>query len=571
MGDAQPENGEATNSLGKYRLIAELGHGGMAEVFLAVSHGPAGFNKLLVIKKIRPQFAEDPEFLGMFLDEARLAARLSHPNVVQTNEVGDEHGRYFMAMEYLDGQPLNRVIHRLAKTSGLPLHMHLRILADVLAGLHHAHELLDFDGTHLGVVHRDVTPQNVFVTYDGMVKVVDFGIAKAQNSASETKAGVVKGKVAYMAPEQARGDRVDRRADVFSVGVLLWEAVTGTRLWKGMPELTIIQRLLSGEVPAPSAVKPDISLELEAMIVRAMAPNRDDRYATAADLQADIEAYLEAQGDRGVRREMGKLLTTAFEAERARIKTVIEAEGRARKAETAEQGARLPIIDQPTSIDGTSDPKAEGVSSPGEGSGSNPNHTMTGAQTPFTSTTNATSATNPSRAAPAPPRSRNGLVGGVIAVAALALIGVWQLSKGPAVAGGGAATTAASAASAPSAKATVTIKVAAMPAEAKLFLDDKPLEGNPWKGSLPVDATIHKLRIEAPGFITRHEDLVLDTDRSLDLTLAAAAADAKTAPIVAGGAPRGNAVVAEPNSGGASAPPGTKKRRKLDEANPYPQ
>jgi serine/threonine-protein kinase len=318
-------------------------------------------------------------------------------------------------------------------------------------------------------------------------------------------------------------------------------------------------------VPAPSTVKPDIPLELEAMIVRAMAPKRDDRYATAADLQTDIEAYLEAQGDRGARREMGKLLTASFEAERARIKTVIEAEGRARKAEVADT-ARLPIIDQPTSIDGTSDPKAGGISSPGEGSGSNPNHTMTGTQTPLTSTTNATS---PSRAEPPPPRSRGGLVGAVVAVAALALVGIWQLSKPAVTAAGGEATSASTAP--PSAPGTVTLKLAATPAQAKLFLDDKPLDGNPWKGSFPTDATTHKLRIEAPGFTTRNEDLVFSTDRSMDLTLAAdpAGADAKPTQVSAVAGSRGNPVAAEPNSGGATAPAGTKKRRKLDEANPY--
>src|SRR4051812_12396895 len=161
--DGSPgSTGTGANSLGKYRLIAELGHGGMAEVFLAVVRGPAGFNKLVVIKQIRPQLAEDPEFLGMFLDEARLAARLSHPNVVQTNEVGQEGSRYFIAMEYLEGQPLNRVVHRLGRSGGLPLAMHLKVISDTLAGLHHAHELADYDGTALNVVHRDVTPHNIF-------------------------------------------------------------------------------------------------------------------------------------------------------------------------------------------------------------------------------------------------------------------------------------------------------------------------------------------------------------------------------------------------------------------------
>src|SRR6185369_9959070 len=269
--------GASANSLGKYRLIAELGHGGMAEVYLAVVRGPAGFNKLLVIKQIRPQLAEDPEFLGMFLDEARLAARFSHPNVVQTNEVGQEGDRYFIAMEYLEGQPLNRVIHRLGRATGVPLGMHVKVMLEVCAGLHHAHELADYDGTPLSVVHRDFTPHNIFLTYDGLVKVVDFGIAKAMNSSSETRTGVLKGKVAYMAPEQARGERVDRRADIFSVGVMLWEAATGKRLWKGVPDITILQRLLSGEIPTPRSVKPDISEKLEAIILKALSHQRDDR------------------------------------------------------------------------------------------------------------------------------------------------------------------------------------------------------------------------------------------------------------------------------------------------------
>src|ERR1700722_16531169 len=183
---AMQSSSASASTLGKYRLIAELGHGGMAEGYLAVAGGPAGFNKLVVIKQIRPQLAEDPEFLGMFLDEARLAARLSHPHVVQTNEVGQEGERYFIAMEYLEGQPLNRIVHRLQKSGGLPLALHLKIVGDALLGLHHAHELVDYDGTPLSVVHRDVTSHNVFVTYDGQVKVVDFGIAKALNSSTET-------------------------------------------------------------------------------------------------------------------------------------------------------------------------------------------------------------------------------------------------------------------------------------------------------------------------------------------------------------------------------------------------
>ena len=314
----------APNILGKYRLIAELGHGGMAEVFLAVASGPGGFNKLVVVKRIRPQLAEDPEFLGMFLDEARLAARLAHPNIVQTNEVGHEGERYFIAMEYLEGQPLNRVLHRLHKThGGLAVALHVHVLAEVLAGLHHAHELADYDGNPLEVVHRDVTPHNIFVTYDGLVKVVDFGIAKALNSSAETQTGVLKGKVAYMAPEQARGERVDRRADVFSVGVLLWEAATGRRLWKGMPDIAILQELLTGEIPSPRTLSPEIPPAFEAVIMKALARDREDRFATAAELGAALEALLDEWGQRVSARDLGKVVAEAFDADRSRLRALV--------------------------------------------------------------------------------------------------------------------------------------------------------------------------------------------------------------------------------------------------------
>ena len=181
-------------TLGKYQLIGELGHGGMAKVYLALAAGPAGFNKLVVIKQILTELGEDSDFLAMFLDEARLAARLNHPNVVQTNEVGEDNGRYFLCMEYLEGQPLNRVLTRLVTKatlgSRLPLAQLLRILSDALSGLHYAHELCDFDGSPLSVVHRDMSPHNIFVTYSGQVKLVDFGIAKAQSSSVETRAGI---------------------------------------------------------------------------------------------------------------------------------------------------------------------------------------------------------------------------------------------------------------------------------------------------------------------------------------------------------------------------------------------
>src|SRR5262245_49429219 len=208
-----------TDRVGKYRIVALLGQGGMASVYLSVVPGPAGVNKLLVVKILREELSQDAEFLAMFLNEARLATRLNHANVVQTYEVGFADARHFLAMDYLDGQPLHAVLRKASRT-GMPLDVHVRILADTLAGLHYAHTLADFDGTPLRVVHRDVSPQNVFVTYDGRVLVVDFGIAKATGAASNTQSGVFKGKLSYVAPEQAAGDAVDARADLFAVGVM---------------------------------------------------------------------------------------------------------------------------------------------------------------------------------------------------------------------------------------------------------------------------------------------------------------------------------------------------------------
>jgi serine/threonine protein kinase len=312
-------------ALGKYRLIAELGRGGMADVYLALVSGPAGFNKLIVVKRIREQLADDPDFLSMFLDEARLAARLNHPNVVQTNEVGGDGKQLFIAMEYLEGQGLNRVSSRLGRDGSLTWAMHLRILIEVLAGLHYAHELCDFDGTKLHVVHRDVTPHNVFVSYSGQVKVVDFGIAKALGSV-ETRAGMLKGKASYMAPEQALGEAVDRRADIFSVGVMIWEALVGRKLFREDNDIANLQKIVNGIIPNPRAEKPEVPAEIADICLKALARRPEQRYATAAELQAALEAALEAAGERPSLRDVGRLVAEHFERERAQINALVESQ-----------------------------------------------------------------------------------------------------------------------------------------------------------------------------------------------------------------------------------------------------
>jgi serine/threonine-protein kinase len=314
-------------NLGKYRLIAELGHGGMAEVFLSMVAGPlgSGFSKLAVVKRLRRNLVEEPEFIAMLVDEARISARLNHPNIVQTLEVDVDNGEYFIAMEFLDGQPLHRIQRRAARTgvTFTPEHQYV-IVADVLAGLQHAHELPDYDGTALGIVHRDVTPQNIFVTYDGQVKVVDFGIAKAKGRASETRQGIVKGKVRYMSPEQALGKAVDARSDLFAVGVLLWEAAAGRHFWGERDELAIVQSLVAGEYnPSPRAAAPGVPAAIDAICRKALAYDPAERYASAAELRADLEAFL---SDRVVhsRRTLGPLVAGLFAKERSDVRRVIE-------------------------------------------------------------------------------------------------------------------------------------------------------------------------------------------------------------------------------------------------------
>ncbi|MEO7331270.1 MAG: serine/threonine-protein kinase [Minicystis sp.] len=572
----------AASSLGKYRLIAELGHGGMAEVFLAVVRGPAGFNKLVVIKQIRPQLAEDPEFLGMFLDEARLAARLSHPNVVQTNEVGQEGERYFIAMEYLEGQPLNRVLHRLGRSGGLPLGMNLRVVSEVLSGLHHAHELTDYDGTPLGVVHRDITPHNIFVTYDGQVKVVDFGIAKALNSSSETRTGVLKGKVAYMAPEQARGERVDRRADIFSVGVLLWEASTGKRLWKGVPDITILQRLLSGEIPSPKSVKADVSDRLEEIIMKALAHQRDNRYETAIDLQTDIEAYLDTLDDRVSTRELGKLITKHFETDRAKIKGIIDEQLRAKTGAAISDPKSLPIIDQHTaSVLGSS---ANVISSPDTVGSSEPSRVSKVEAAPTSSLSAqdtgpsmlfASSATaDGTGGAP----SKRGMMAGIaVAAGAVIAVGLWFATRTPPVTtnttGSTGQTTSAPVVNTAAVAPEIELSVVATPPEAKITLDGKPLAGNPFKGKVASDKGKHQLTIEAPGYGPLIKMIDLDSNLELQLALVKQA----TVPDVATttSKPDDRQPIRRPVGGPLvpaeepARPPTKKPQRPIDPNNPY--
>jgi eukaryotic-like serine/threonine-protein kinase len=317
--------------LGRYRVLARLGQGGMGTIHLAVAFGLADFRKLLVVKELRRELTSNERFVEMFLAEAKLAARLDHPNIVQTLEAGQDAQdgeRYYLAMEFLDGQPLVEILKRVDAAQSIPNSLLIHILCEVLAGLHYAHELCDYDETPLRIVHRDVNPQNVFVTYHGHVKLVDFGIAKVIDSEMCTTAGVFKGKFPYAAPEQVNCQNVDRRADVFAVGVMLWEILAQRRFAPGHPTTQAIDDRLAGAEPRISAVRPDLDPELAAICDHAMHVDPALRYATAAEFRADLLDFLASRSEMQVNLTLADLMKREFSAERSAAHRVISSQVR---------------------------------------------------------------------------------------------------------------------------------------------------------------------------------------------------------------------------------------------------
>ncbi|HTN82945.1 MAG TPA: bifunctional serine/threonine-protein kinase/ABC transporter substrate-binding protein, partial [Sorangium sp.] len=327
ISDAEPTQ---TAIMGKYRLIAKLGRGGMGDVFLAIARGPGSFNKLVVVKRHRDMAADGEKVVTMFLDEAKLSARLNHPNIVQTYEVSADEAGYFTVMEYLEGQPLNAMMRSVAQgdagAEGFTRGFWIRIVADMLSGLHYAHELCDYDGSPLGIVHRDVSPHNIFVTYDGAVKLLDFGIAKASINTNLTETGKLKGKTSYMAPEQAVDSAsIDRRADIFVAGIVLWELLTRERLFGGDAVSALWKLAAVDEIQRPSFVHPDIPPALDAIVGRALERDPTKRFATAQEMRAALEDYLREAGEDVRADEVGARMRSAFAERRASMQRQVRA------------------------------------------------------------------------------------------------------------------------------------------------------------------------------------------------------------------------------------------------------
>lgn len=290
----------------RYELVGEIASGGMATVFLARLTGVGGFQRMYAIKRLHPHLQSEKEFVEMFLDEARLAAGIHHPNVVPILEVGASQNAYYLAMEYIEGETLARLLARAAsKKERLPVPQVIRMALDTLSGLHAAHELKDESGALAGVVHRDVSPQNVLVGADGVSRITDFGVARAATRLTATRVGQLKGKIAYMAPEQARGEEdLDRRADVFAAGIVFWEALAHRRLFKAQNEAGTLSRVLHEPMPDLREVAPHISRGVADVVMQALQRDRDRRIATCAEFADRLESAAIASGELGSPRDV---------------------------------------------------------------------------------------------------------------------------------------------------------------------------------------------------------------------------------------------------------------------------
>ncbi len=337
-GPDAPSEGEGNDGvrapelLRRYRAFARLGRGGMADIFLAIAEGTAGVGKVVVIKRMRADVGSENEerFRSMFFDEARLTTQLNHPCIVQMYEAGEEQGNLFMVMEYLEGhtlQALNRVGRK--QSDVLSSAQVCRVMVEVLSGLHYAHEMRDYSGEPLNIVHRDVSPQNIMVGYDGRVRLLDFGIAKGALQTSQTEAGILKGKVRYMAPEQVSSTvTVDRRADVFSVGVVMWELITGARLFPAENDLSSLLSLVNPNLPAPkaSSALPSIDPALEALLAKALEKLPENRFASALEMKQALEAYLREAPEAVSLEDVGVYVNKHFAEQRKRLGLRISSE-----------------------------------------------------------------------------------------------------------------------------------------------------------------------------------------------------------------------------------------------------
>jgi len=343
----------AGHTLGRYELLVPIASGGMASVWAARMKGSRGFQKIVAVKVMLAELADDTNFETMFLDEAELASRIKHPNVVEITDLGEQTGVLYQVMEWVDGEPLNHLLRVFKDKSGIPLSLAIRIVVQAAGGLHAAHELRGEDDELVGLVHRDVSPQNLLVTYDGSVKVVDFGVAKATSNNQMTRVGQMKGKVPYMAPEQALGEKVDRRTDVFALGIVLYQLTTGKHPFRGDNDLTTLRRICDrSPVASPRTIVPDFPVALDEAIARALAKDKASRFQSMAEMMRALEVALPSNQRAGAE-EVAEFIRANLgergEKRRAAIREALRiADARASKEEEAAAQSRRSDPQEPS-------------------------------------------------------------------------------------------------------------------------------------------------------------------------------------------------------------------------------
>jgi serine/threonine protein kinase len=491
------EQREDQRSFGRYRLRGVLGEGGMGRLYVAEQTGPQGFAKIVALKRILPHLADSAQFRGLFLDEARVAARLGHPNIVTTYELGEVDGVYFMAMEYLAGEDLAAVLQKCGVAAPMPVEIAAFLAQQAASALHYAHQLRESGGQSTGLVHRDVNPSNIFVSYHGVAKLLDFGVVKAAESRTKTVPGAIKGKYGYCAPEQLMGEELDGRTDVFSLGVVLWECLAGRRLFDGPTDAGIIDAVRTEPIVPPSRHRAAVPPALDEIALHALERDRRRRYQSAAEMGEALELYLN-QGRPPNPQSVGQWLETVFGAERASLKKAIgqgvDVEGAlARLAEAANphSSERFALGKSPTSVR----PRALWSSSLEGGTRATGQRKQTTEPGHAPIIALGSHREKASAAPPSPsavkPRSRAGLVLALAAgLGALGAAAYFAFGPGPRVA------------PASPVVATVSLVVTSEPSGAYLFVD-----GNP--SGLMTPATLAglrvgrklTLRVDRPGYV----------------------------------------------------------------------
>jgi eukaryotic-like serine/threonine-protein kinase len=562
----------SSSSSSKYQLLMELGRGGTAVVYAALARGLGGFSKLVVLKVTRQELADHPEAVRMFLNEARLSARMNHPNVVQVYEVVEDQGLPVIVMEYLEGQSFAMILRNLHRLEEYPVNLALSVLCKALEGLHYAHSLSDFSGRPLKIIHRDVTPHNIMVTYDGQVKLLDFGIAKLDASNGQTKTGIIKGKLAYMPREQIDGSEMDCRSDVFAIGVILWEVVAAQRMWGTLSDATVMKNLLCNDIPRLRDAKPDVHPELEQIINKAIAPEPEGRYSSAHELLVALSGHLEAQGGMATQGEIAELVNRTCGDLKEHSKKRLDQE----LAKISQSADGSWNDDVPAEFTGSGPKAAPEISYDGISRGRLPHDTLS--RTGFTG--QAESGV-PARKRWTWPLGAAIATVGVLAAAAMALMpsAASQPERAPSAAPPGANAPAAAPA------ATIRVLLGAVPDHAALYLDGARLASNPFTTSMPADQREHELRITASGFVPVTRSVRFDRDVEIQLSLEAvppaptttidlgedtAPARAKTARKVARGKPRpaASAKPAEAPAGKVAVQPASKPAEISDACNP---